>query len=134
MQISNHLAKLSKNTDLYLTEYDQLLFLGDFNAGVEDSPVKNVCFSYNLTSMINRPTCFKNPEKASYIDLILTNRPRNFQNSCAIETRLSDFPKLVVTIMKTTYKKLQPKIISIVVTNISIMKVLEKGKSITFHE
>ena len=84
--------------------------------------------------MINRPTCFKNPEKASCIDLILTNRPRNFQNSCAIEARLSNFHKLVVTIMKTTYKKLQPKIISIVVTNISIMKVLEKGKSITFHE
>ena len=31
MQISNHLAELSKNTDLYLTKYDQLLFLGDFN-------------------------------------------------------------------------------------------------------
>ena len=84
--------------------------------------------------MINRRTSFKNPEKASCIDLILTNPSRNFQNSCAIETRLSDFHKLVVTIMKTTYKKLQPKTISIVVTNISIMKVLEKGKSITFHE
>ena len=52
MQISNHLAELSKNTDLYLTKYDQLLFLGDFNAGVEDSSVKNVCSRYNLTSMI----------------------------------------------------------------------------------
>ena len=40
MKISNHLADLSKNTDLYLTKYDQLLFLGDFNAGVEDSSVK----------------------------------------------------------------------------------------------
>ena len=126
MQISNHLAKLSKNTDLYLTKYDQLLFLGDVNAGVEDSPVTNFCFSYNPTSRINRPTCFKNPDKAPCIDLILTNCSRNFQNSCAIETRSSDFHKLVVTIIKTTYKKLQPKI-SIVVTNISIMKVLEKN-------
>ena len=74
MQISNHLAELSKNTDLYLTKYDQLLFLGDFNAGVEDSSVKKFCSSYNLTSMINRPTCFKNPEKPC-IDLILTNCP-----------------------------------------------------------
>ena len=69
MKISNHLAKLSKNTDLYLTKYDQLLFLGNFNAGVEDSSVNNFCSSYNLTSMINRPTCFKNPEKPSSIDL-----------------------------------------------------------------
>ena len=77
MQISNPLAELSKNTDLYLTKYDQLLFLGDFNAGVEDSSVKNFCSSYNLTSMINRPTCYKNPEKPSCIDLILTNCPRS---------------------------------------------------------
>ena len=62
--------------------------------------------------MINKPTCYKNPEKPSCIYLILTNCPRSFQNSCAIETGLSDFHKLVVTVMKTTYKKLQPKIIN----------------------
>ena len=49
--------------------------------------------------------------KPSYIDLILTNCPRSFQNSCAIETGLSNFHKLVGTVMKTTYKKSQPKII-----------------------
>ena len=81
MQISNNLVELSKNIDLYLTKSDHLLFLGDFNAGVEDSSVKNFCSSYNLTSMINRPTCFKNPENPSCIDLILTNYPRSFQNS-----------------------------------------------------
>ena len=111
MQISNHLAELSKSIDLYLTVYDQLLFLGDFNAGVEDSSVKNFCSSYNLTSMINRPTCFKNPEKPC-IDL-MTNCPKSFQNFCAIETGLLDFHKLVVTVMNTTYKKSQPKIIII---------------------
>ena len=56
----------SKNTDLYLTKYDQLLFLGDFNAGVENTSVKNFCSSYTLTSMINRPKCYKNPEKPSF--------------------------------------------------------------------
>ena len=62
--------------------------------------------------MINKPTCFKNPEKPSCIDLISTNCPRSFQNSCIIETGLSDFHKLVVRVMKTTYKKSQPKIIT----------------------
>ena len=38
--MSNHLVELSKSTDMYLTKYDQLLFLGDFNAGAEDSSVK----------------------------------------------------------------------------------------------
>ena len=32
MQISNHFVELSKSTDMYLTKYGQLLFLGDFNA------------------------------------------------------------------------------------------------------
>ena len=62
------------------------LFLGDFNGRVEDSSVEDFCSSYNLRSMINRPTCFKNPEKPSWIDFILTNCPRSFQNSCNIET------------------------------------------------
>ena len=111
-QISNHLAELSKCTDLYSTKYDQLLFLGDFNAGLEDASIKNLCSRYNFTSMINKPTCFKNLDKPSCIDLILTNCSRSFQNSCVIETGLSDFHKLVVTVLKTTYKKSKPKIIS----------------------
>ena len=61
--------------------------------------------------MISKPSCFKNPEKPS-CNLILTNCPRSFQNSCDIETGLSDFHKLVVTVMKKTYKKSQPKIIT----------------------
>ena len=62
--------------------------------------------------MNNRPTCFKNPENPSCIDLILTNCPRSFQNSTVIETGLSDFHKMVVTVMKTTVCKIAPKIIS----------------------
>ena len=99
---SNHLAELSKNIDLYLSKYDQLLFSGDFNAGVKDSSVKNFCSSFNLTSMINKATCFKNPGKPFFIDLILTNCLRHFQNSCVIETVLSAFHKFAVTVMKTT--------------------------------
>ena len=35
------------------------------NAGVGDSFGKNFCSNYNLTTMINRPACFKNPDKLS---------------------------------------------------------------------
>ena len=59
--------------------------------------------------MINEPTCYKNPDTPSCIDFILTNCPRSFQNSCVIETGLSDFQKIVVTVMKTTYRKLEPR-------------------------
>ena len=36
---------------------------------VEDTSVKNFCRSYNLTSMINTPTCYKHPDRTSCIDL-----------------------------------------------------------------
>ena len=50
-------------------------------------------------------TCFKNPLKHSCIDLIITNRPKNFQNSVTVETGLSDFHKMTLTVMEVSYKK-----------------------------
>ena len=61
--------------------------------------------------MVNKPTCYKNPDRLSCIDLVLTNCLRSFQNSCVIETGLSHFHKMVVTVMKTTYRKLEPRIV-----------------------
>ena len=67
--IANHISALSKNTDVYTSKYDNLIFLGDFNEGVEDTDIKIFCSRYNLTSMANK--CNKNPDKPTCIDLIL---------------------------------------------------------------
>ena len=72
---------------------------------------KNFCSSDNLTSMVNKATCYKNPYKPIYVDLIWKNCPGSFQNSCVVEAGLSDFHKIVVTVMKTSYWKRQHKII-----------------------
>ena len=79
--LSNHIAALSKRLDLFTTKYERLLFLGDFIAGMEDSSIKIFYIHYNLTSMINKPSCYKNPDKPTCMDLILTNCPGSFQNS-----------------------------------------------------
>ena len=68
------MAVLSKNIDIYTTKYSNL-FLSDFNAGLEDASIKKYWLAYSLTNMINKLTCYKNLEKPSCIDLILTNRP-----------------------------------------------------------
>ena len=60
---------------------------------------------------MKEPTCYKNPENPSCIDLFLTNCPRSFHNTCLYETGLSDFHKLVVTIMRPSFEPLPPKII-----------------------
>ena len=38
--------------------YDQLIFLGDFNAGIEDASIENFCSSYNVASMNSNTTYF----------------------------------------------------------------------------
>ena len=55
-QISNHLAELSKSTDFYLIKYDQFLFLGDINARVEDSSVKDTRREKVPSNKTPRPT------------------------------------------------------------------------------
>ena len=62
--------------------------------------------------MINKPTCYKNPDKPACIDLILTNCPGSFQSSCVSETGLSDFRKMITTVMKISYRKIEPRVIN----------------------
>lgn len=86
------------------------LNIGDFNTEISQN-MKTFCDSYELKSLVKESTFFKNQERSSCIDLILTNSPCNFQNSCAVETGLSDFHKMIVTVMKATLEKLRPKMI-----------------------
>ena len=74
--------------------------------------METFCESYGLKNLIKVPTCHKNPQNPSCIDLNLTNSPLSFQSSGVIETGLCDFHKIIVTVMKTTrFQKLDPKII-----------------------
>ena len=45
------------------------------------------------------------------IDLVLTKLVCCFQKSCALEAGLSDFHKMIVTVLKSYLEKEQPKII-----------------------
>ena len=109
--ISSHLNDLGKSIDLYSAHYDNIILLGDFNVSIDDPHMDFFCEAYRLKSIIKDATCFKNLENPSCIDVILTNSPYSFQNSCVIETGLSDFHKMTVSVMKTTFQKLKPKIV-----------------------
>ena len=74
--------------------------------------MSDFCHVYNCQNIIKDKTCFKNPHKPSCIDLFITNRPKSCQNAMVIETGLSDFHKMSLTVMKVFYKKQRPKIIS----------------------
>ena len=110
--IQKHLSQISRGIDFYSTKYENFIFLGDFNAEITNSYVENFCGAYGLKSLIKVPTCYKNPLAPKCIDLILTNRPKSFQNSNVYETGLSDFHKLTFTVLKMFYDKQKPQVVN----------------------
>ena len=109
--ISRHADKLRKSLDLYSAYYKNIILLGEFNISIDDTHMESFCESYRFKSLIKDLTCFNNPGNPSSIDLMLTNSPYSFQNSCVIETSPSYFHEIIVSVMKTTFQKLKPRIV-----------------------
>ena len=65
--------------------------------------------TFSLKILIKDATCYKNPEKPSSTDFILTNNPRS---SCVIETSLLDFHRMVVTVIKAPFERLKPTVLN----------------------
>ena len=88
---------------------------------------ESFCESYNLTSLIKQPTCFKNLKKPSCIDLILTSKPKSFQSRCVTEAGWPDSYRMIVSIFKKIhFRKLPSSIISYKVFSNMIMQTLLK--------
>ena len=109
--ISHHLESLNLEIDKFSKGYENFIFIGDFNASINNTIMEEFCSVNNLTSLIKKPTCYKNFDQPSYIDLILTNKPNFFQKSDVYETGLSDFHLLTTTVFKMRFQKRQPQII-----------------------
>ena len=110
--IENHLETLGMCLALYSSSYENLIIVGDFNVYVEEICMSRFRDAFGLKSLIKEATCYKNPENPSSIDLILTNNLRSFQNSCVIETGVSDFHRMVVTVMKTSFERLKQRVLN----------------------
>ena len=92
------------------------MIIGDFNVEANNRAMSVFSGTCNLENLIKEPTCYKNPNKPC-IDLMLTNKPRSFKHSCVIETGLSDFHRMTITVMKATFSqeqkpKLQPRVVN----------------------
>ena len=89
-KILSHLHVINKALDDLSKKYDNFILLGDFS---------NEPGEKNMSNFLNRPSC---------IDLILTSSPRSFRDTCTVETGLSDFHKLVVTVLKLYFPQKKP--------------------------
>ena len=94
-----------------IPKHKKILIAGYFNAQISDMKLDIFYSIWNLESLGKEPTCFKNPNSPFCIDLFLTNTIRTFQETQVFETGLSDFHKLLVTVLKSTFPKSLPKII-----------------------
>ena len=88
-----------------------------------DSSMKEFCSLNGLKNLINEP--YKNSEKPTCIDLILTNQPTLFQRSAVLETGLSDFHLLTVTEFKMSFQNANPTLLLIGTTKTLIMTSLD---------
>ena len=66
--------------------------------------------TYNLSNLVKLATCFKS-SKGTLLDGLLTNNPKSFQKTFVCETGLIDFHKLVATIFRLIFIKLQAKVV-----------------------
>ena len=105
INISNHLMNLSKIIVRNSSRYDKCFCVGDFISETPETALRNFCDLYKLKNLVSEPTCFKNPENPSCIDLFLINCSRRFQDTQVIETGLSDFHKMNLNVLKIFFTK-----------------------------
>ena len=110
--ICPHLNVMRKCIDGFLPKYENFVIMEDFNSQPDDNVLKEFLDLLDFKNLVKEPSCNKNPHNPRLIHLIITNRPKMFQNTINVETGLSVFHMTTVTVLKTSYKKCKPNIIS----------------------
>ena len=110
--VENYLKMLSYFLDSHSSTNEKVLILGDFNVEADDQNMKTFCDSFSLASLIKQPTCYKIPSHPKCINLILTNVPHSFQTTSVIETGVSDFHLMTLTVIRKSFKMLKPRVVN----------------------
>ena len=72
--------------DVLSSKYENIIIIADFNLEPKESAMIDFCQAYNMKKLILKFTCYKNPNKPTGIDVMLTNKPRFFKKSSVLET------------------------------------------------
>lgn len=106
------LSNITNALNFHMRHYSNIIVMGDFNLEPDSDEMSEFMSAFDLSNLIKEKTCFKSASNPSCIDLILTNIGRTFKHTSTIETGLSDFHRMVLTVMKTTYVKAPPKVVN----------------------
>ena len=111
-RIGNYIQNIETTLNKFINKYDNIIMMADLNIDMKpgcENALTSFSNTYNLKNLIDKPTCYKNPNNPTYIDVILTNRKNSFYDTNVIETGLSDYHKMTVTCLKGYFEKLPPK-------------------------
>ena len=103
---------IGSSIDFYCQYYEKFLLVGDFNAEDTEPHLAEFLRNYDAKNIVKNKTCYKNINNPSCIDLFITNCFRHFHGTVALSVGMSDFHKLVVTVLKCTLKTGKPKNVS----------------------
>ena len=106
-----HLREIQVALDVLSSKCENIIIIGDFNSEPKESAMIDFCQPYKMENLINNFTCYKNPNKPTCIDLMLTNKPRFFNNSSVVETGPSNFLKMTLVVMRACFVKQTPKVV-----------------------
>ena len=109
--VSNLQDHIAKGINTYSKKYEQILLMGDFYAGFTEANMSAFCNEYKLKGLNEEPTYFQNNMSPSCMDFFLANYRTSFEITLTIETSLSDFHKLIVTVLKISHDNVPSKII-----------------------
>ena len=104
------LSNLSDIIDFY-NNYDRCVIIGDFNKEPDDMHLSKFIHNYMLYNHVKFKTCWKS-KKGTCIDLILSNQKYSHIHTNTIDTGLSDCHHMIYTILKSTFIKSQPSIVT----------------------
>ena len=102
----------SINKCLLNLKVDNKILLGDLNVDMKNNFMEQFCNENNIETLIFQPTCFKSPENPTTIDHILVNCKEQFIKTSVLETGLSDFHKLTLTVLNKSPPKRKTSSIS----------------------
>ena len=106
-EISNNFIKALKCYGNIVLAGDPIINLLDPSKDISNH-LSDLLDVFNLKNLVKEPTCFMS-DNGSLMDIILTNKPKSFHKTQGFVTGISDFHKLVVTLLRPSYKKLPPK-------------------------
>ena len=69
------------------SSYEKFLLTGDFNIEERDNPLAVFLYERSARNLVKEPTCYRNLENPSCIDLFTTDSIRSFSRACRISIR-----------------------------------------------